>query len=377
MKKNSISNNGLRTWIEIDRKKIKHNYNIFRNLIPKKCQLMAIVKSNAYGHSLLDFSKEMEKLGADWLGVDSIVEAESLRKANIKTKILILGYTLPEKIPSAIKNNISLTVSNFENLKTLEKIKSAKPAKIHLKIDTGMHRQGFFVSDLQKVVNILKKNKKKILVEGIYTHFAAAKNPALPKDTLNQLSEFKKAVDIIKKASFNPIKHAAATSGTIIFPQAHFDMIRVGIGLYGMWPSKETQAAYQHKINLKPILSWKTKIGEVKKLKNGNKIGYDFTETLTRDSRIGILPIGYWHSYDRALSGIGPVVIKNKTTKVLGRISMDMTAIDLTKIKNARIGNEVILIGENNTADKLADLANTINYEITTRINPLIKRIYK
>ncbi|MBU1160068.1 alanine racemase [Patescibacteria group bacterium] len=369
------NNNGLRTWIEVDKRAIKHNYKIFRSLIDKKCQLMAVVKSNAYGHSLLDFSKEMEKLGADWLGVDSIVEAESLRQAGIKTKILILGHTLPEKIPSAIKNNISLTVSNFQSLNSLAKIKIKKPAKIHLKIDTGMHRQGFFVPELKKAAQILKKNKN-IKVEGMYTHFSSAKNPAFPQETLKQIFQFKQAIKIFKTAGFNPIKHAAATSGAINFPQAHFDLVRIGIGLYGMWPSKETREAFRDKIKLKPVLLWKTVISEIKNLSKDSRIGYDLTETVNKNSRIAILPIGYWHGYPRALSSIGRILIKGKEAKILGRISMDMAVADITDIKNAKIGDEAILIGEKITADNLAYLADTINYEITTRINPLIKRIY-
>jgi len=368
-----INNEGLRTWIEIDRKAIKHNYKIFRSLIAKKCQLMAVVKSNAYGHSLLDFSKEMEKLGADWLGVDSIVEAEALRKEKIKTPILVLGHTLAKKISTAAKNNISLTISSFEGLDSLLKIKN--PIKIHLKIDTGMHRQGFFIPELEKVAQILKKNKN-IKVEGTYTHFSSAKNPAFPHETLKQISQFKEAIKILKTAGFNPIKHAAATSGAINFPQSHFNMVRIGIGLFGMWPSKETREAFRDKIKLKPILLWKTVVSEIKNLSKGDRIGYDLTETVNKNSRIAVLPIGYWHGYPRALSSIGRVLIRGKKAKILGRISMDMMVVDITDIKNAKIWDEAILIGEKITADNLAYLADTINYEITTRINPLIKRVY-
>ncbi len=368
-----IKNDGLRTWIEIDRKAIRHNYKIFRSLIKKDCKLMAVVKSNAYGHSLSDFSREMEKLGADWLGVDSIVEAEALRKEKIKTPILVLGHTLPKKISAAAKNNVSLTISNFEKLRALLKID--KPIKIHLKIDTGMHRQGFFVPELKKVVQILRENKN-IKTEGMYTHFSSAKNPAFPHETLKQISQFKEAIKILETAGFNPIKHAAATSGAINFPQSHFDMIRVGIGLYGMWPSKETREAFKDKIKLKPVLSWKTVVCEIKNLSKGGRIGYDLTETVNKNSKIAILPIGYWHGYPRALSSIGRVLIREKEAKILGRISMDMIVVNITEIKNARIGDEAILVGEKITADNLACLTDTINYEITTRINPLIKRVY-
>src|SRR3989344_6351397 len=144
---------GLRTWIEFDKKAIASNYRVFRSMIKKDCKLMAVVKSNAYGHSLIDFSREVSALGADWLGVDSAVEARVLRRAEIKTPILILGYTLPELISDMVSSDVSLTISSFDQLKELEKIKTVKPKLIHIKVDTGMSRQGFLESDLNKVVS--------------------------------------------------------------------------------------------------------------------------------------------------------------------------------------------------------------------------------
>ena len=274
---------GLRTWIEINKSAAENNYKIFRKLTrqpaAKNCLLMAVVKSNAYGHGLVDFSRLMQKLGADWFGVDSVVEALALRKAGIKKNILVLGYTLPERLKEAAKNNINLTISGPSHLQSIgiASRQFPRPLKIHLKIDTGMRRQGFQVAELAKAANLLGKMKNKIKVEGLYTHFAAAKNPSFPADTLKQINLFEEAIKILKSFGFNPIKHAAATSGTIIFPQSHYDMARIGIGLYGLWPSKETQAAFSDKINLKPVLTWKTIIGEIKNAAKGDRIGYDFT----------------------------------------------------------------------------------------------------
>lgn len=372
--------NYLRTWIEIDKRAIKNNYSIFRNLIGKNCKLMAIVKSNAYGHGLVDFSKIIEKMGIDWLGVDSIVEAESLRKAGLKKPILVLGYTLRDKIDVAVKDNISLTISDFPALKNLKNIIGrGKKIKIHLKIDTGMCRQGFSVSEIPMVIKILKSGKLPLKLEGVYTHFSSAKNPSFPFSTSDQIKKFKKAIDLLELAGFKGfIKHAAATSGAIIFPQSHFDLVRVGIGLYGLWPSKETKEAFKDKIKLKPVLSWKTIIGQIKDLPRGSKIGYDMTETLSRASKVAILPIGYWHGFPRALSSIGRVIIRGQKARVLGRVSMDMIVVDVTEIKNIKIGDEVILIGKSGnseiSADDLACLIDTTNYEIVTRINPLIKK---
>lgn len=374
------STSGLRTWLEIDRKALKNNYQTFRKIIPKKTQLMSVVKSNAYGHGLNDFSQEMEKLGIDWFGVDSAVEALSLRRKGIKKPILILGHTLPEMVEEVTKNKISLTISSFEALENLKKINSKEKAKVHIKVDTGMGRQGFLLKDLQKVLSKVKSLESKIEIEGLYTHFAAAKNPAFPKYTLGQIDEFKEWAEVFKKAGYKPINHAAASSGTLIFLQSHFDMVRVGVSMYGLWPSPEVEAYCKDKYKLVPILSWKTVIGEVKTLKKGSQVGYDLTEELQKDSQVAICPIGYWHGFNRAFSSIGRVLVKGQRAKVLGRVSMDMIIIDVSGIKGVKVGDEVVVLGkqgkEEVTADELAHLAGTINYEIVTRINPLIKKLY-
>jgi alanine racemase len=374
-----MENKGLRTWIEINKAAAENNYKIFRKLIGKNCLLMAVVKSNAYGHGLVDFSQLMQKMGADWLAVDSIVEASALRKAGIRKNILVLGYTLPEKFNEAAKNNISLTISSPAHLEPIKRLKFSRPLKTHLKIDTGMRRQGFLIGEVPTLTKVFKKTGKNLILEGVYTHFAAAKNPAFPSDTLKQIKIFEDAISIFKSEGFNPLKHASATSGAIIFPQSRYDIVRIGIGLYGLWPSKETEAAFRDKINLKPVLSWKTIVGEIKNAAKGERIGYDFTETFLKPTKVAILPVGYWHGYPRALSSIGRVIIRGKLAKVLGRVSMDMISVDISDIKNAKIGDEVIIIGKDGknkiTADDIADLAGTSSYEIISRLNPLIKRI--
>ena len=371
-------NSGLRTWIEIRKSDLRNNYLTFRRFLKSKTKLMAVAKSNAYGHGLIDYTHHMEYLGVDWFGVDSIVEARALRENGIKKPILVLGYTLPEKNTEAFSNNISLTISSFEALQELSKLFPAAP-KIHLKIDTGMHRQGFFIKELPRALEFIEQKMDLKMVEGVYTHFASAKDPKQPQDTLKQIEQFEKAIKILASKNVRVIKHAAATSGTINFPQSHYDMVRIGIGLYGLWPSRETFQSFHNKISLKPTLSWKTIISEIKNLPKGSKIGYDFTETLTRDSKIAVCPIGYWHGFPRALSSKGFVVIKNKICKVLGRVSMDMITVDVTEVKEIKIGDIVTILGDQGqapTAEILAELCGTTNYEIITRLNPLIKRLY-
>jgi len=370
-----LPKNTLRTWIEIDKNAVFHNIKEFRKLIKPDVKLMAVVKSNAYGHSLVDFAKIVEN-NADGFGVDSIVEGLKLRQSGLKKPILVLGYTLSSLIKDAAKNNISLTVSTLGALKHLAALKN-RP-KIHLKIDTGMHRQGFFLKDIPGVIATLKKFK--IEPEGLYTHLAIAKDRLQNPFSLKQIETFKKA-DNLFKHSFpkkNYVRHVAATAGAILYPEGHFDMIRVGNGLYGMFPTKELEI--EKNVNLKPVLTWKSVIGEIKKVPSGAYIGYDLTEKTLKPSTLAVIPIGFWHGFDRGLSNCGEVLVKSKKCKVLGRVSMDMIVVDISSVSNVNINDEVVILGQSGkekiTPEDMALKINTINYEITTRINPLIKRIY-
>ncbi|MEK7390892.1 MAG: alanine racemase [Patescibacteria group bacterium] len=392
--------NGLRTWIEIDAKAVAHNYKLLRGLISSvspKTKFMAVVKSNAYGHGLVDFSKEMEKLGADWLGVDSIVEATALRKAGIKSPILVLGYTLPSRLEEAADENISLTVSTFETLEQIAglndglndspnasaNIGSNKKLSIHIKVDTGMHRQGFLLADIPRVISKLKSLHGNISVEGLFTHLAAAKNPSFPTKTSAQLEEFglwQKAFAEADISAGRPlIIHAAASAGAIIYPQSHFNMARFGITVYGLWPSVQVRGFAEEKLPLKPVLSWRTIIGEIKNVKKGESVGYDLVETLERDTTLAVCPVGYWHGLPRAISSVGHVLVRGQRARIVGRVSMDMITIDVTDISGVKIGDAVTLIGRDGNeeirAQEIAGLSETSDYEIITRINPLIKRI--
>ena len=380
---------GLRTWIEIDKKAIKHNYHAFRNFIDKNCKMLAVVKSNAYGHNFVEFAQEQEKLGVDFLGVDSVLEALKLRREGIKIPILVLGYTLPEMIKEASKKNISITISNFESLSAViqecnpSQIKSqfdgARKIKIHIKVDTGMNRHGFLENDIKKVLDKLKNNKN-IIVEGLFTHFSMSKDPYFLTYTQTQIEKFNKWKEVFLKAGYSPICHASATSGTLLYKEAHLSMVRVGIGLYGIWPSDESRLFLENNFSLKPVLSWKTIVVETKKIPKGSKVGYDGTIIVKRDTILGICPIGYWHGYPRALSGVGYVLINGKEARILGRVCMDIIIIDITNIKNVKVGDEAVIIGKSKnaeiSADEISKLLSGSTYELLTRINPLIKRFY-
>lgn len=375
---------GLRTWVEIYRKALEHNLKVFLNLIPKQTKFMAVIKSNAYGHGLVQVAKLLANNQLPiidnqclWFGVDSIVEGLRLRREEIKNPILVLGSTLPSRIKEAADQNIILTVSNFESLMSL--IRANRRPVFHLKVDTGMNRQGFLLSVLPRVVKLLQRSG--LSPAGIYTHLAA-KDRGYPVYTNLQLSNFKKTLKLFKRAGFkNLIRHAAASDATLLFPEAHLDMVRVGMGLYGYWPSWVAKVKHPVRMVLKPVLSWKTVVSEVKMIPKGSYVGYDLTEQVSRNTKIAILPIGYWHGYDRGLSSVGKVLIRGRRAKVLGRVSMDMTVVNVTGIPKIKVGDTAVLIGKQNggeiRADESALKIGTSEYEFLTRINPLIKRFVR
>lgn len=355
---------------------IKKNFELFKKL-SRPAKLMGVIKSNAYGHDLIGFAKKLEELQVDFLGVDSITEAIALRREGVKKPILVLGYTVPENFKIAAEKDIQLTISSVESVKYLQK-SGFKKIRVHLKIDTGMHRQGFLIEDLPVVLSLMPKSA----LIGLYTHFASAKRPERNFQTEKQIVAFTKAKSYVLNAGFkNVICHAAATAGILNYPSFKYDMVRVGIGLYGLWPSLETKKTHASKINLTPVLTWKTLVCELKWVEKGEGVGYDYTETLKQKTLLAVLPVGYWHGYFRAFSSKAFVLIGKKRCKVIGRISMDMAVVDVTGVKGVKVGDEVVLIGKQGkqevTAEELAEIAGTTNYEVVTRLNPLIKREFK
>ena len=358
-----------KVWLQINKKAIKNNIAAIRRLITLQTELWSVVKSNAYGHGLVLFAKLAQKFGVDGFCVDSVVEGEKLRKNGIVKPILVLGPTLPQLYGTAAKFNLIVTVSNTEALRALIKSK-AKP-DFHIKIDTGMHRQGFYPEDLLKVIRNFKFKIRNSL-KGVYTHFASAKDINYPSFTEYQFSNFRGAVEILEKVGFKNLKkHVAATGGTLVGKKYHLDMVRVGIGLYGLWPSRELEAQLNDKIKLAPVLSWHALVSEVKKIRRGEYIGYDLIERVDRDSQVAVVPIGYWHGLPRALSSVGEVWLGKKKCRILGRVSMDLIVIEVTGCR-CRVGERVSFV-----PTEIAQKLGASHYEIITRINPLIKKIVK
>ena len=372
----------LRTWIEIDTKALLHNYRVFRDLAGDR-KLLAVVKSNAYGHNIIEASKVFVKAGADYLGVDSMTEALTLRREGIKKPILVLGYTLPEYLLAASQKKIILSLSSFDQisaLKTFAKNHSRQQLSLHLKIDTGMHRQGFQLREFPVLIKELKNLPSTIKIEGLYSHMAAPAEKKFQAKTKKQIAIFQVAKNLLAEVGYkNLIRHLGATGGTFNYPDLPVEMVRIGIGLYGYYPSDEVaETSLKHKnLRLQPALVWKTIVSEIKEVAKNESVSYSFTKKLKRDSRLTILPIGYWHGYPRALSNLGQVMIKNQRARVVGRVCMDMIIVDITDHHQIKVGDDVILLGDKISAEEFADWAKTSNYEVITRLNPLIKKIYR
>ena len=371
-------------WVEIDRAALSHNIRIFRGLIGSEKKLLAVVKANAYGHGLLEVSRLALVRGVDWLGVHSLDEALALRAAGLKAPVLILGAVALDGLKSAVEAEARLTVYNPATVDRLEAVcrRLKKKALVHMKVETGTNRQGVSEKQLLGLARKIR-NSSNLVLEGLSSHFANIEDTTDPSYPDYQLAHYKRALSSLEKRGISiPVKHMSCTAATILFPRTHFDMARVGIGLYGLWPSKETYVSCLHlhlkPLKLKPVLSWKTRVAQVKSVAKGSFVGYGCTYRTTRPSRLAVLPVGYSDGYGRSLSNAGHVLIRGRRAPVRGRVAMDFIMVDVSDIPGVRLEDEVTLLGrdgrETISAEQLASLAGTISYEILARINPLIPR---
>jgi len=375
----------LMQWVELDRAALASNIGQFRSLIGDRINLLAVVKANAYGHGILEISKLSLKVGVDWLGVHSLEEGLLLRQEGIDCPLIVLGYVSSQELEKAVTHGLRLTVYNLDTIHLLAQItrRLKKKALLHLKIETGTHRQGIQEEDVLLFIKEIQKHPY-LVVEGLSSHFANIEDTTDHTYSRLQLKRFERIIKKVEKNNTEiPIKHMACTAATILFPDTYFDMVRVGIGMYGLWPSKETYLSSilrkRKSIFLKPVLSWKTRIAQIKKIPQGSFIGYGCTYRTTRETVLGVLPVGYYDGYSRSLSNYSYVLIKGHRAPLRGRVCMDFIMVDVTDIPGVNLEDEVILLGQEGeeviSADYLADLAGTINYDIVTRINNLIPRV--
>ncbi len=365
--------------IRLSRTAFLHNLDVLRNLAPRS-RLCPVVKANAYGHGLKAILDILVNQKIEWLGVHSLEEAVHLRGAAYVGNILILGYVEREECTEAIEQQCSLGVCNLETLKTLAAL--GKPCRVHLKLETGTHRQGIDLMDLEKILEFFREHPNLIL-EGAYTHFANIEDTTDSSFAMSQLECFKQMVAMIRQRCSSPlILHTACSAAHILFPETHFDLVRPGISLYGYWSSRETWVTFKERNRkppeLKPVLSWHTHVGQVKSVPEGGAVGYGCTYRAPRAMRIAVLPVGYYDGYVRALAPRAHVLIRGRRAGLVGRICMNMTMVDVTNIPHVQLEDEVTLIGRQGqdviTASDMADWSGTIHYEVLARLNHIIRR---
>lgn len=367
------------TWAEVSLDAISHNVRAFKKYIGnKQTKLMAVVKADGYGHGSIEVAKAAIEAGADYLAVALLDEALLLRQAGIHFPLLVLGYTGADGAEAAVEHDIALTVFTKSELKKVEQVakQKKKQARIHLKIETGMNRIG--LGNSAEVLDMVKAiSPDYVKIEGAFTHFADADNTDVSY-TRKQFKRFREIIQELEAKGISiPIKHCCNTAGTIQFPEMHLDMVRVGIGLYGLYPSEHLRK----KITLLQAMSLKTKPVLIKTVEAGEPISYGCTFTPKEKSMIATIPIGYADGISRLLSNRGEVIAGGKRAPIVGRICMDQSMIDITHIQDIDVTDTITIFGEPSEGyiymGELADLIGTIHYEMACLIGKRVPRVYK
>jgi len=368
-------------WVELDRTAPEHNLRQIRSGAAPGVIACAVIKSNAYGHGAAQIASLLPS--AEWFGVNSLEEGLELRRRGITRPVLLLGHVPLAELEAAVEADLGLTVYNRETLDHLSSYSSLpRPARIHVKVDTGTARQGVMPDQLEAFLRGVKRCRN-LTLEGISTHYANI------EDTLNheyaelQIARFASALEIVDRTVGRPpFIHTACTAAALLFSSTHFTMLRSGIGLYGLWPSRETLLASREKggavPDFRPVLTWKTRVVQIKQVPEGSYVGYGCSYKTMRTTILGVLPVGYADGYDRALGNRAHVLIRGRRAPVIGRICMNLCMVDLTDVPGTKLEDEVVLLGASGTehisAETMAEWAGTINYEIVTRISAFLPR---
>lgn len=372
------------TWVEINARKLSGNISTIRKLAGKRL-VAAAVKANGYGHGLELMVDLLRQEKIEYLAVHSREEAERARRRGWKRKILVVGYIPLADLEVVPELGLELTVYNIETVNRLGKLmeKAGKKAEIHLKVETGTNRQGVEPENIEKIIAAIRKFPH-LHLKGVSTHFANIEDTTDHTYANYQLAEFNKIVTKINSLGLKPpLRHTACSAALLLFENTKFELVRPGIALYGHWPSKETYLSYRlaggSNSILSPLLTWKTRVIQVKNVPADAFVGYGCTYRTTAPTRLAILPVGYFDGYDRGLSNLAYVLIKGKRAPVRGRICMNLMMVDITDIEGVKLEEEVVLLGEDGkekiTAEQMAAWAGTVNYEILSRINGDIPRV--
>ncbi len=369
-----------RICANINLKALEHNLDAIHGCIARDTKIIAVVKADGYGHGALPLAEVMEGREDVWgYAVATPEEAEELYSNGIKKPILILGYTFPEYDEQIVKEGLRPAVFSLDRAKQLseEALRQNKECKIHIKLDTGMSRIGFQVTEQSADEIAQIAALPNIIVEGIFTHFSKA-DETDKTFTKKQADTYEQMITWLKKRQVEiPIHHVSNSAGIVDLPEYNKDIVRAGIILYGLWPSDEVE---KDNIDLQPLLSLKSHVVHVKELEPGRIISYGGTFEVEKPMQIATVPVGYADGYPRSLSNKGYVLIHGKRAAICGRVCMDQMMVDVSEIPDVKPGDEVTLIGtdgaETITMEELGDMSGRFNYELACDLNKRIPRIY-
>ena len=373
-----------RTWAEVSLDNLEHNYRAIKNHIPEGCRFLGVMKADAYVHGAVPLSHALCELGAEYLAVSNLEEAIQLRRGGVRAPMLILGYTPASFADTMVFMDITQEVHSLEYAKELDTALAGTNyiLNVHLKLDTGMTRIGFFAYDHERTLPELLEvcGLPHLHVEGVFTHFCVADSKA-PEDeafTRTQYARFTAMLDALAAHGIRPeLRHCASSGATILYPELALDMVRPGIATYGHAPSEDAEGI----LDLRPLMTVRTTVAQLREIPAGTSISYGRTYTAERDMRVAVLPIGYADGLLRGLSGKVSFRIRGKMARSVGRICMDMCMVDVSEIPGIRVGDEAALFGYDTDGtllpcERIAQQAGTISYEILCGISKRIPRIY-
>ncbi|MCK4956006.1 MAG: alanine racemase [Candidatus Cloacimonetes bacterium] len=359
-----------RSWTEIDLDNFEYNLKQLTQFLPDNVSFMQIVKADAYGHGAFEIASHAIKNGAKYLGVANVEEGGLLRYQGITTPILVLSPSLVSEIPKLLEHKLTPTVSSYQFAEALNDA-TTDEINIHLNIDTGMGRSGFSMTDISNL-ETFPKTYDKLKIEGIFSHYASSENDT--EFSWQQTEIFKR---FLNKLSYKPKYIHIANSAAVITAKNDFcNLVRIGLLSYGIYCNEKIKKL----VNLKPVMTFKTKIGQIKFAQAGDSIGYNRTFIASKDTKFAILPVGYADGYDYLLSNCGKVLVKDKICNIIGKVSMDMPAIDISEIENIAVGDEAILIGADRNEIRAENIVANYSgsaYELLCQIGRRAKRYYR
>lgn len=368
---------GRPTFCSIDLAALRWNFRQVRKKVGREVKILSVVKADGYGHGARQIAKTLSDAGSDAFAVATLEEGVELRKAGIRAPILILAGVYPDQLGEILRYRLTPALYDLETLERFESKLRRRGASLgfHLKVDTGMGRIGLLASEIDGWLPRLGALKA-LQFAGLFSHFSYAEAEE-KEHTRHQLATFAGVVERLRQAGLcPPLIHMALSAAIITLPSSYFGMVRPGLILYGVYPSP----AMAHRIALRSVLSWKTRVLQVKSLPKGSSVSYGRTFVTKRESRIATLPVGYADGYHRLLSNRGAVLVRGKRAPIVGRVCMDLTMVDVTDIRGVKQGDEVVLLGKQGrntiSADEMAAWAETISYEILTSISARVPRVY-